>query len=496
MKLRFKIPLLITSLLCFIAGIILKNPYVLLTSVLLILSHNVLLSMDDFYKNAIFFCFNITFFVFLVSRMVVTGVFGYKESTSGLLGLNFKEPVIINTVIVCLYISLIAVFIGYKIIQKANLNFLNNKKNPSNSFLNSLRISSLIYFGLFLVIRFVYAYELIQAVVSGGFYETFLSHNSSLPRFLVKFSETYEVAFYTYLATMPSKRKSVLPIFLFILEGFLMALAGRRSNFVLNILIIFIYFCIRSLPKEKGNKWLGKFELGLGLSSIPLLMGLMTIIGYLRAGVNRSLGFINSVLDFFYSQGVSANVIGYAKIYESKIPDNIYTFGPIFEFIHSRITRPLRGMPGFVGQTRERALNGFLFSHAISYIIMPDLYLKGHGYGSSFVAELFYDFSYIGVFAGSIVYGAIIYIFYYTICNSNYIFVIFSMLMTKSILFAPRAAFLSIIVDAFTPRNIIAVIIIILMAKLLHFILKQNTPSCLINNMCVKYLTKIVKKNR
>ena len=64
MKLRFKIPLLITSLLCFIAGIILKNPYVLLASVLLILSHNVLLSMDDFYKNAIFFCFNITFLFF------------------------------------------------------------------------------------------------------------------------------------------------------------------------------------------------------------------------------------------------------------------------------------------------------------------------------------------------------------------------------------------------------------------------------------------------
>lgn len=484
MKLLIRFPLLIGSLLFFIIGIISRHPYVLLTSVICIFSHNIVFALEDFYEKIIFFCFNVTFFIFLVSRMVVTGIFGYKETVSGLLGLNFNDPLIVNYVIICLYLSLIAIFIGYKIINKVNLDFLNKIASPSNSFINSLRISSLIYFYFCLIVRFIYAFQLRQVVMIGGYYETFLSYNSSLPRFLVKASETYEVAFFVYIATMPSKRKSLLPVFLFLLEGYLFALTGRRSDFVLNILIILIYFCIRSLPKETEKlkvkseievKWLGKFEWCLGLISIPLLIVFMTVVGNWRAGINESLDFIDSILEFFYSQGVSANVIGYTIKYEDKIPDKIYTFGPFLEFIHNKIIRPLRGMPQLVGQTPDRALNGFLFSHAISFLIMPNLYLAGRGYGSSFVAELFHDFSYIGVFIGSIVYGAIIYIFHYIICNSNYIIIIFTMLMTKSILFAPRAGFLYIIVDAFTPRNIIAVILIIIMAKLLNSRLKQKT---------------------
>ena len=33
-------------------------------------------------------------------------------------------------------------------------------------------------------------------------------------------------------------------------------------------------------------------------------------------------------------------------------------------------------------------MEGYQYTHTISYIIMPDLYLKGVGYGSSYVVEV------------------------------------------------------------------------------------------------------------
>lgn len=480
---QFRIILFIGLLAFFLIGVSFQEPVVLLISVLLALIHNVIYSIKDLYKNIIFLCFNITFFIFLIGRMIVTEFFGYKKESSGILGLNFNDESIVNTINICLFLSLVALYLGYKLIQNVNLDFLKKTRDISNGFIFSARIFSLIYFYACIVIRFIYLLQLRNIVASEGYYETFISHNTSLPSYLVTISSTYNVAFFVYLSTFPSKRKSLFPVILFLTEGFLSALAGRRSDFILNILIVLIYYCVRSISssesecenKKSERKWIGKFEWSLGIVSTPLLIVFMTIIGNLRAGINKSMNFLNSIYEFFFSQGVSANLIGYTKIYEKQIPENRnYTFGPFFEFIDNNIIRPLKGMPELAGQTVERALNGFSFSHTITFFIMPNLYLAGRGYGSSFVAELFHDFSYIGVFIGSIVYGAILYVFFIMIKNSYFIFTILTLLMTKSILFAPRDAYFSFIVDAFPPRNIFALIIILIGAKLLQSILSTR----------------------
>ena len=55
-------------------------------------------------------------------------------------------------------------------------------------------------------------------------------------------------------------------------------------------------------------------------------------------------------------------------------------------------------------------MEGYQYTHTISYIIMPDLYLKGVGYGSSYV-ELFHDLGFIGLIIGGILTGYLIQIF-------------------------------------------------------------------------------------
>ncbi|MED3086994.1 O-antigen polysaccharide polymerase Wzy family protein [Bacillus toyonensis] len=483
MNILIRYVLLIGALLFFVMGLIFQEPKVLLIATLIIFLHNVVYALEKFYERSIFLCFNLTFFTFLIGRMVVTEIFGYNVNLLGIFGLAFEDESIVNITLICLFLSLFAIFIGYTVIQKADLSFLKKKKELSIGYLYSFRLFSLLFFYFCMIFRLIYVYEMKQTAATEGYYESFMTFTSSLPAILVTIGNMYDVAFFAYLATNPSKRKSFFPVLLYLGEGLFAALAGRRSIFILNLLIVFIYYCLRSVRKtgqqhEQEKKWLGKFEWTLGGIAVPILLAFMTFIGNLRAdfsagGKSKNVG--NSILEFFYSQGISANLIGYTKLYENQIPkDKYFTFGPLMEFINNKIIRPLNGLPEYFGQTADRAINGNLFAHTLTYIIMPSAYLLGYGYGSSFVAEMYNDFSFLGVFIGSIIYGIILYLFYYMLQNSNFIVVIFTLMMTRSILFAPRGAALSFIVSSFSMPKVFAVVFIIIGSILLHSIVGKR----------------------
>lgn len=478
MNISLKFTLLIGSLLFFLVGLIFQDERILLVSTLVIISHNIIFSFKNFNKNIVFFCFNITFFIFLIGRMVVTAFFGYKSDLIGTFGLAFSDKNIVISLLCCIYLSLVAIYLGYELMKHFNLSFLKKKKDLPIAYIKSIRFVSIIFFYSSVFIRYIYDYQMRQTAMSEGYYQSFFSFKSSLPSFIETFSSMYDVAFFGYLSTFPNKKRSLFPIALYLGEGFIAALAGRRSIFMLNLIIVFIYFCIRNNSNEEEKKWIGKKEWLIGLTAIPILMSFMTFIGNLRSNFNESFkktSIINSILEFFYTQGISANLIGYTKIYSDQIPKNkLYTFGPIMEFIDNKIIRPLTGIAPYAGQTEDRALNGHLFAHTISFVIMPRLYLMGIGYGSSFITELYNDFSMIGVFIGSIAYGILIYIFNYMLKNSNFIFIIFTLMMTRSIMFAPRGAFLSFIVSSFSMSKIVAVLIIIICSKILHILIRER----------------------
>ncbi|WP_033827563.1 O-antigen polysaccharide polymerase Wzy family protein [Bacillus andreraoultii] len=482
MNVILRLTSLIGAITLFLIGLLFENIYVMLASVLLILMHNILYSLKEFYKRIIFFSFNITFFVFLIGRMLVVSLFNYKSQHLGLLGLAFHEKDKVLVILACQFISLLSLFIGYITIQRLDLKFLKGKKEYSANFINNFRIISLLLFFFCMIFRIYYLIEMQQVASTEGYYDTFSTFTSSLPSVLVLFSEMYDVALFSYLATNPSKKRSIIPIGLYIFEGLMAAIAGRRSVLMLNLLIILIYFCIRSIndsssKENKVEKWFGKKEFVFVSILFPILMVFMTIIEVRRSRYSRTdpSNYFEAILNFFYSQGISANLIGYGQMYKESLPKaGFYTFGPIFEFIDSKVIRPLKGLPELFGQTVQRALEGHLFSHAISYLIMPTLYLSGVGYGSSFIAELFVDFSYLGVFIGSMIYGSILFILMYILRNSNLILITFALLMTRQILFAPRGAALAFLVSAFSTSKILAVGIIIFGTILLGAIKRKK----------------------
>jgi oligosaccharide repeat unit polymerase len=457
-------------LLLFLIGMIFQSIELQIIAILLILINNIQYTINDFKNNVIFFCFNISFFIFLIGRVFVSFIFKYKENLRGVYGLDFNEFTYLNVTTVCLFISLLSLFIGYTVCKKLKLNLkINNRKDEK--LINYTRKFSLLFYYFCMIFRLIIVWEMKDATISEGYFDTFTTFKSSLPSVFQAFANMYDVALFYYLATMPTKRKSIIPISLYIIEGGIAAISGRRSIFMLNVLVIFIYYITRNeIASSYKEKWFKKFELIISLGSLPLIISTMTIIGKLRADFStrqEASNILKNILEFFYSQGVSVNLIGYTEVYRKSLPSGkIYTFGPIMEFINNSIIRKLNGLPELTGQSVERALDGFLYSQALPYLIMPVAYLTGYGYGSSFVAENFVDLSYFGVCIGSIFYGILIYMFTNMLKSSSFIVVTLTLLMVRSILFAPRAAYLSFIVSAFTPSKVVAILFIYIVSKL------------------------------
>ncbi|WGG45413.1 O-antigen polysaccharide polymerase Wzy family protein [Rossellomorea sp. DA94] len=485
MKKILRMVSLIGSVPWFIIGVTSENVTLILISIILMLSHNILYCLEDFFRRVIFFTFNMSFFVFLISKMIVVHFFGYKDEGLGIFGLAFDDISTVKTILVSQYLSLIGLFIGYMIIQKIDLSFLKQKKEYDVTYIRHFRFFSILFFYFCVIFRFYYLWEMKQNVQSQGYYEVFSTFTSSLPSVLVMFSQMFDVAFFAYLATNPTKKRSIFPIGIFMLEGLLGAMAGHRSSLMLNLVIVFIYFALRSIQdkpkmqkviKSSKKKWLGAKEWFFVSLSLPAVLVYMTFIGMNRGNrFQETGGFFDSILNFFYTQGISANLIGYGQMFKEYLPmKGFYTLGPVGEFIDNKIIRPIQGSPELTGQTYERATEGFLFAHTISYFIMPALYLKGVGYGSSFIAEFFVDLSFLGVFLGSVMYGAILFILFYVLKNGNMLVVTFALIMTRAIMFAPRGAAMSFIVSAFTPSKIIAISIIFIGTFFMRSILGKN----------------------
>ncbi|EST90316.1 hypothetical protein T233_00619 [Vagococcus lutrae LBD1] len=439
--------------------------------------NNILYSFKNIKKHILFCTFNISFFIFLIGRLVVSTIFKYKKQERGLYGLNFAEEGLVMDTLLVLFVSLVGLYLGYLVINRISDKVFNDyseqsyiRKKIDLKKMRTLEISSKILFYLSIGFRLFVVYEMRTVSVMEGYYESFSWFSSSLPKILVIFSEMYDMFFFSYLATNPQKKKLYLPMGLYILEGVIAASAGRRSVLMLNILLVMIYFVLRN---SKEDKWFGKKETLLGVVLVPNLMIIMTSIGQMRANfserVKTSTGLVNNIFEFFYSQGVSVNLIGYTEIFKENLPKKCYTLGPVIEFFQNSIVNRLKGLPKVsLGQTVERATEGFLYSQAISYLIMPQAYLNGFGYGSSFVAENYADFGILGVFIGSFFYSVIIYAINKLLLSDKYILKIFALGMARIILFSPRAAYLSFLVAVFSPKKILAVIFVVVFGKLIN----------------------------
>ena len=163
---------------------------------------------------------------------------------------------------------------------------------------------------------------------------------------------------------------------------------------------------------EQEKPWLGVLEKGALILAVPLGLVLLGAMNYLREGQGMEGGLnpIAVIADLFYKQGVSFRwlALGYGAI--PFLPHNgftNYTFGSFIDyFCNGSIAQKFFGAVS-LGSSNSllKAQYGNNFSHHLSYILLGDEYLAGHGCGSSYLLEVFADYGYLGIVVFSLILG-------------------------------------------------------------------------------------------
>lgn len=339
-------------------------------------------------KNYLIFLFIATFVFFQMARLFLD-FFGfiedkwYRDYVGGLFDIDIQKHILL-----CFYLVLYAIFLSTYItlkgnrLEKKSRYFCENNVNTSVSF-----VFCIIFF-VPAVIKNLLAIKYVQTY---GYY----AYNASFspPYILSVLSGMSYVYIYIYMTI--TKKLNKLFIILYIVNFVTSLLIGARKDFVLYMLLLLFY--IWNTKKTFSFKSIKKIIIPvLGVSLILLY------VSFARMESKMSIFKFNPFLFILDQQGVSIVVPGYTKVYEDEIPNK--GIGYLFPY-QIRMVTNLTGDTIDSSERKKDALEGVFLAKFLSYKVLGGRYVEGEGMGGSFISEIYYCFSYIGVFIVSFLLG-------------------------------------------------------------------------------------------
>ena len=421
--------------------------------------------------------FGISFFNFLLGREFLESLFGYE--------VEFFSENVTHHAQTSLIISLLTVLGSYFFFERVS--GVSKEENNDRAELPAvclqsskvmrLQKTSEILFYIALVMSLAYRLILGYVSYSTSYYESYMEasrislYGNTFVRIVEVFDQMLPIFLVVFWATFPPKKRCRRVVLSYVFYLIVCLLRGSRSTSVLGLLWIAVYYVYRDGILSDGKKWVTKKKVYWGMALSPIGLVCLSAIESIRAGERfRLSGGFHTLVDFFYHQGVSVNVIKRSYEYAAKLPaDKYYSMTGFTESIIGRIL----GFPQFSGNSAAHATQGSNLAHALSYLIMPGEYLEGRGTGTSYVAELYHDFGYFGIVLGNVLFG---YLLVKAIrLKTNSVFLNALILLTiRQLFWSPRGGFSEFILVPLKPVSIVAVLMVWLGAKLLFRKEKKN----------------------
>ncbi len=216
---------------------------------------------------------------------------------------------------------------------------------------------------------------------------------------------------FLYLSTKPTKRQVLILLTMFlIVEGGLQLLVGRRALLAKALLFIVWYFiCYYKYDRKKMPY---KYFIFLAFFAVLIII-LFWLVEGSRSSSDSEFKFINAISSFFTSTGGSDSVIANTIDKVDDFPKDgiVYFFNPIKEALFDNVL--IRKILSIISGTASESLVQGIdyvnahdsFSHWISYLVNSELYCNGYGMGSSYIAELYLAFGFLGVCIGGLLLG-------------------------------------------------------------------------------------------
>lgn len=399
-------------------------------------------------NGVILMAFLISFFTFLLGRDFFLVFFGIESSDIYL----FTQDCV-SHMYFCMNLSLFGIFIGHSLFKNQSGSI---KLHMDDELVASLKKVVLKLFNITLIFKIL---EVVLNVYNFLILGSRGYHNIWV---LEKLVQINYLMFLGYLLLAPSK-KELLPVLkVYLGIQLLTFLTGTRGEFLYFAFMLFCYLLYRDyvnkLNKKQNEVFITKKMWVIIACIAPFFVIFLGLFASIRLGEGyETTGFSNDLNAFFVQQGGSAQVIGYAKYYENSFPTtNIsYTFGPLINYIKYGVFGSLLGnkMPSF----EQIPMYGNNMGATITWLISPEYYYNGGGQGNQYIAELYKDFGYWGVFFFSVLLGIIIRGFLFFSTKSWTINVLFAFGL-QNVISMPRDYYLTCLIGVISLLNIIVLL--------------------------------------
>lgn len=397
------------------AALAASQPYGgMLFAVLCLWGANMVYALEKLRERILFFWFHVTLFTFLIGRPVIGALRGELWWDYGHENVMFALMSLILTLVFLHLGALLGNQWSLRRREAAGWGLWEQK-----GFCYYFGWVSQIIFYLSLVFTFMLGMEKVVYIQTHTYYEYFSDFKSQLPYVVYELSTLTKYSLCFFLACMPRKSLAFPVLALYVLSAVPELIVGERNPIVLNAIFALSYYVIRDFFRVEREKaglpekpWLGILEKGALLLAVPLGLILLGAMNYLREGQGMEGGMNPAAIiaDLFYKQGVSFKWLALGFGAMPFLPHNgftNYTFGSFIDyFCNGSIAQKFFGAVS-LGSSNSllKAQMGNNFSHHLSYILLGDEYLAGHGCGSSYLLEVFADYGYLGIVVFSLILG-------------------------------------------------------------------------------------------
>lgn len=398
---------------------VLKSVDLMEKSLLLMCITAIIFCLNGFRQKLILLLFELCIFTFQIAK-VMMGYFFNEEGWN--FGLFNNELIIgLNILFLALFFLIIGFNLGKSWNKKIKFEGIHNSVesivSDNNFSILGIQSVTLAVYCISLILSIAMNISKMRYALAYGYISLYTSYTSI--KGYSWFQLIYTATLFIGLAAYPSNRRKWFYLITGTFVPLVALIQGSRGGFACYIIFVFYYLyeyddlmqlqLSRMRQKKKFIRW----AIIIGFSAVIILPSLYNY-GHTRADQNHmvSLSIFDGIKNFFYEESGSFNLIKYAIIYDGQLPQKLYSLGSIVDLLKGTL---------YTGQTVESALYGHSFGNVITYMVTPAMYLSGYGYGSSYLAEVYYDFGYIGVIIINLFFGVLFY--KYTQWEKNGIFI-------------------------------------------------------------------------
>lgn len=365
-------------------------------------------------------------FVFIISR-VVLDVVNYSDfgQTSFFSSYIFSKNIQVS-MLTTIFISLASLNIGFILNGKHSCNYLGYQQNRSQVLLFYGKL--LVAIGL--IPTFASTLWVAYIVAKYGYLATFLNPELfSTPLIISIGAMFFPLGFlFCHLGNLQGKKLLLLINVLFFSSVIIEVAVGKRGPVLTQLLVLLWFFAF------KTGRWYSLKK--MSILAIIMIVGSQASLT-IRSGKQTDLADLFGL--FFYQQGVSVQLLGYAEQYN--ISDN-YDFSaldllrPVYQNLDKFWYKISGQVYDYSPPERMKKYNNY--SMIISNRVDRNKFENGFGLGGSYLVELKLIFGYAGLVIFNIIIGYLLSRVEYYCQRSFYLFCVL-FLTLPTIIYMPRS---------------------------------------------------------